>query len=340
MSKVELNKELQKISMTADEDPVTLFVQMTSIETRYKITLEFNNKLAKILEVCPDKYKSEIASELRRIDPNDITIGDLRTVMHNYWRVLNIGRSVGSRDADTDKELGMAALADVTCNYCKKKGHMMKDCFALKNKEALKNKPGGPKTPGKPGAGKFQGKCNHCGKVGHKEVACWDKPNNNAKRPAWYKDLKSKDKRDEAGNAAVTHDESDDRVEYMMAGVEDAGTSPSEEGVCAYMRYNYEPIAPRHRSYVKFFDSDDEDIDDEANDPASINWVHNRERDPILDLPEEVFDSEGYSMTDGCEFYSYVTPEMDEGDAELGCAALNKLHSFPDSQKLLSHPNF
>lgn len=56
MSRVDLMKQLEKISMTKNEDPVILFVQLMSIETRYNTTLTLEQQLAKVLEVCPNKY--------------------------------------------------------------------------------------------------------------------------------------------------------------------------------------------------------------------------------------------------------------------------------------------
>ena len=39
----------------------------------------------------------------------------------------------------------------------------------------------------KQGRKKFQGKCRGCRKQGHKEVNCWENPNNAGKKPKWYK---------------------------------------------------------------------------------------------------------------------------------------------------------
>eukprot|EP00957_Ditylum_brightwellii_P122305 9327004-Ditylum_brightwellii.AAC.1 len=39
----------------------------------------------------------------------------------------------------------------------------------------------------KKGRKKFQGKCRGCRKQVHKEVDCWENPNNAGKKPKWYK---------------------------------------------------------------------------------------------------------------------------------------------------------
>ena len=162
--------------------------------------------------------------------------------------MLNIGRPGAlNDDDDDDKELGMGGLADVTCHFCKKKGHLMKDCFQKKRQDALKEGKPGTKPPGK-----FQGKCNHCGKSGHKEAACWDKPSNNNKRPDRFKDLKKKDKQ-EAANAAVDVKDHDGRVEYMMAGIDHPIIkSPKAVAIALSMHHQYEKLQEkRRRTFVR-----------------------------------------------------------------------------------------
>ena len=57
--------------------------------------------------------------------------------------------------------------SDITCNYCKEKGHMVKDCEKLK-KEKEKNAQQGKSTQKK-----VYPKCGSCGKTNHPEERCW-----------------------------------------------------------------------------------------------------------------------------------------------------------------------
>ena len=58
-------------------------------------------------------------------------------------------------------------MSDITCNYCKEKGHMVKDCEKLK-KEKTKNAQQGKSTQKK-----VYPKCGSCGKTNHPEKRCW-----------------------------------------------------------------------------------------------------------------------------------------------------------------------
>ena len=58
-------------------------------------------------------------------------------------------------------------MSDITCNYCKEKGHMVKDCEKLK-KEKEKNPQQGKSTQKK-----VYPKCGTCGKTNHPEERCW-----------------------------------------------------------------------------------------------------------------------------------------------------------------------
>ena len=58
-------------------------------------------------------------------------------------------------------------MSDITCNYCKEKGHMVKDCEKLKKKkekDAQQDRTTQKKT---------YPKCGTCGKKNHPEERCW-----------------------------------------------------------------------------------------------------------------------------------------------------------------------
>ena len=63
--------------------------------------------------------------------------------------------------------LSTGQMSDITCNYCKEKGHMVKDCKKLKKKkekDALQGKSTQKKT---------YPECGTCGKKNHPEERCW-----------------------------------------------------------------------------------------------------------------------------------------------------------------------
>jgi len=156
------------------------------------------------LSVCPKDYKSIITAE-RCQKGTALTVDDVESVMTDHFRSLQFGQdSMQPDNGNNDNELALAMM-NITCNYCKQKGHRVKDCPKLKAKNSKNG-----------GGGKFKGTCNHCGKQGHKEADCWDKPGNQSKRPAWYGKLVAK--RTETASAAI--DKDDDKVEYLMAGIE------------------------------------------------------------------------------------------------------------------------
>ena len=63
--------------------------------------------------------------------------------------------------------LSIGQMSDITCNYCKEKGHMVKDCEKLKKKKE-KDAQLGKKTQKK-----TYPECGTCGKKTHPEERCW-----------------------------------------------------------------------------------------------------------------------------------------------------------------------
>ena len=58
-------------------------------------------------------------------------------------------------------------ISDITCNYCKEKGHMVKDCDKLKKKKEK------DAQQGKQTQKKTYPECGTCGKKNHPEERCW-----------------------------------------------------------------------------------------------------------------------------------------------------------------------
>ena len=63
--------------------------------------------------------------------------------------------------------LSTGQMSDITCNYCKEKGHMVKDCEKLKKKKEK------DAQQGKSTQKKTYPECSTCGKKNHPEERCW-----------------------------------------------------------------------------------------------------------------------------------------------------------------------
>ena len=72
-----------------------------------------------------------------------------------------------SSSAKPKTPLSTAQMSDITCNYCKEKGHMVKDCENLKKKKEK------DAQQGKSTQKKTYPECGTCGKKNHPEERCW-----------------------------------------------------------------------------------------------------------------------------------------------------------------------
>ena len=202
MSKVEMTMAIRKVSMKDKEDPGTIFEQLSKIENQFNKKLDLDDKIATIMSVVPDKYKGVLTAE-HRAKGKALTLADLEEALRQHYRALSFHQS----SKDDGKELGMSGV--LTCNFCKKTGHSVNDCFKLKAKKAREGEGNGSSTQS---ANKSKDKCFHCGKVGHKQDQCWNKPGNESKKPAWIK--KKEEKKKEQANGAI--DKKDDGLEFVM----------------------------------------------------------------------------------------------------------------------------
>ena len=72
-----------------------------------------------------------------------------------------------SSSTKTKTPLSTGQMSDITCNYCKEKGHMVRDCEKLnkkKEKDAPQDKPTQKKT---------YPECGTCDKTNHPDERCW-----------------------------------------------------------------------------------------------------------------------------------------------------------------------
>ena len=93
------------------------------------------------------------------------------------WRELELNALEESDDlpiatmtsstTTSESPLSKGQLSDITCNYCKEKGHMVKDCEKLKKKKEK------DAQQGKSTQKKTYPECGTCGKKNHPEERCW-----------------------------------------------------------------------------------------------------------------------------------------------------------------------
>ena len=72
-----------------------------------------------------------------------------------------------SSSAKPKTPLTTGQMSDITCNYCKEKCHMVKDCEKLKTKKEK------DAQQGKSTQKKTYPECDTCGKKNHPEERCW-----------------------------------------------------------------------------------------------------------------------------------------------------------------------
>ena len=108
---------------------------------------------------------AELSTEQTSISMEELS----QTLVAHYW-VLQFNWTKKSKG----KEFSVFAGETRLCNYCKKKGHIVKDCPRLKKKK------------------ESDLLCTICNKQGHLAVNCSEKPANKGKVPEWYKKLKAK----------------------------------------------------------------------------------------------------------------------------------------------------
>ena len=175
ISKVELRREVNKVSMKKEEDPANLFEALSAIENKYNTAvfqIQSDELIATVLEKAPREYMSVLTTE-QRVQGTRLTMNHLEEAMTQLYRSL-----YGSGSEEKGDEIGLSSVdsSGVVCYRCKEKGHKAYECPKKNN-----GSKGG--SSGK----KFKGKCNSCGKQGHKAADCWSDPKNASKVPEWYK---------------------------------------------------------------------------------------------------------------------------------------------------------
>jgi hypothetical protein len=87
ISRVELRQRLSAIRMKKNEDPTTLFEQISSTENKFNTSMrhiEEEDLIAVILDAAPQEYQSLLTTE-QHIKGASITLSNLEVVMGQYW---------------------------------------------------------------------------------------------------------------------------------------------------------------------------------------------------------------------------------------------------------------
>ena len=152
VSKIELRRALNAISMKKEEDPANLFEAISGIENKYNTStfqLPEEEKIATILENAPAEYSTVLTCE-QRSKGTSLKIEDLQEAMNQLYRTMYGNKGT----AGTDTEIGLSNTdgGKIICYRCKKEGHKANKC-----PEKLKNEKFGGR-----GRRKFGGKCNRC----------------------------------------------------------------------------------------------------------------------------------------------------------------------------------
>jgi hypothetical protein len=165
--------------MKKEQDPASIFEQLSSIKNRYnmkKSMIDEADLITVVLNAAPKEYQAVLTNEQLRL-ADALSLEHLSVAMNAHWR--NINKSIAQK-SEGENEIVLSAFAGV-CFVCNKRGHKAHEC---PDKKANSYRgPGG--NPG--GSGKFAGKCNNCGRMGHKFADCWQHEENKAKRPAGYR---------------------------------------------------------------------------------------------------------------------------------------------------------
>ena len=200
ISRVEMRVRLNQVSMKPNQDPKVLFDQLASIQNAYNDAtrdIDPDDLIAVVLEKAPKEYKSILTTEQRNKGTN-LTLENLEEAMHDLYRAMN-----SHCQPTNDNEVALVAFRG-TCHYCKKPGHMARDCTV--KRAALKKGTGTVKNL-RP--------CKHCGGK-HMDNNCWELPQNASKRPAGWKSKKNSGT--ETGAAAI--EDGGPQIELLLSSMD------------------------------------------------------------------------------------------------------------------------
>jgi hypothetical protein len=137
MSRVEMRSRLNHVSMKTDDDPRVMFDQLASIQNAYNTTarkIDPDDFIAVALEKAPDQYKSILTAE-QRSKGTSLTLADLCSCMNDLYRARN--PIIDSTKKQQEVSLAATTKFNGICGYCKKPGHMARDCRKKKADQTL-----------------------------------------------------------------------------------------------------------------------------------------------------------------------------------------------------------
>jgi hypothetical protein len=122
VSKIELRRALNAVSIKEEDDPAILFEQINAIENKYNIInfeIPKEDRIATVLEKAPKEYGTALTVE-QRSKGNNLNLEDLHEAMSQLWRTLYQNET----DAGGGDEIGLtSADSNITFYRCKKTGH-------------------------------------------------------------------------------------------------------------------------------------------------------------------------------------------------------------------------
>eukprot|EP00957_Ditylum_brightwellii_P168767 12846279-Ditylum_brightwellii.AAC.1 len=125
VSKIELRRHLNGISMKKEEDPSKLFEKIAALQNRYNTAsyqIPMDEMIATVLEKAPKEYGTVLTVE-QRTKGASLTMADLQEAMTQLFRTTH-SSEVETEDKD---EMGLS-MTDDRCYQCRKKGHKGYQC--------------------------------------------------------------------------------------------------------------------------------------------------------------------------------------------------------------------
>ena len=111
ISKVELRREVNKVSMKKEEDPANLFEALSAIENKYNTAvfqIQSDELIATVLEKAPREYMSVLTTE-QRVQGTRLTMNHLEEAMTQLYRSL-----YGSGSEEKGDEIGLRVRVRVS----------------------------------------------------------------------------------------------------------------------------------------------------------------------------------------------------------------------------------
>ena len=124
ISRVEMRRKMNEVSMKNDDDPKVIFEQISTIRNHYAgsgVVVEDEDLMASVMEKAPAQYASVLAVE-ERVKGNSLTLFHLEQAMRSQYRITK-----GRKDKTNHKELSLTGF-DGKCYKCNKTGHRANKC--------------------------------------------------------------------------------------------------------------------------------------------------------------------------------------------------------------------